>query len=119
VHVLVVLRGPTGQTRDARLVLDTGTPVTILKHELAAYLDLGEDRSEGPSRLWGPNGADDGYRVRPTALTLMARTLTDRQVRCHRLWPGAGIDGLVGLDIIGLGRLTLDLPWGLLEFKWN
>jgi hypothetical protein len=29
------------------------------------------------------------------------------------------VDGLIGLDIIRLGRLTVDVPWGYLEFRWN
>jgi hypothetical protein len=119
VHLVAVLKGPTGLTSEARFVVDTGTPVTILNHELAKYLDLGPDRSEGPSRLWGPTGADDGYRIRLASIRVMDRDITERQIRCHKLCPDVGVDGLIGLDILRMGRFTLDLPWGLVEFKWN
>ena len=117
VHVPVVITGPTGRSAKAEFVLDTGTPVTIVGERLAALLDLGKDRSEGDSKLWGPTGPDLGYRVRTASLTLMGETFTDRQVRAHHLWADAGVDGLIGLDIIRMGRLTLDLPWGVFEFR--
>ena len=49
----------------------------------------------------------------------MGHSLPSPEIRCHRLRPEAGIDGLIGLDILRLGRFVLDLPWGLVEFKWN
>ena len=119
VYVTVVIDGPTGRSGEARFVVDTGTPVTILNTKLAPLYDLGEDRSDGASRLWGPTGPDDGYRVTTGSLQVMGRTLMTRQIRCHHIWAGAGVDGLIGLDIIRLGRLTVDLPWGTMEFKWN
>lgn len=119
IYVSVVINGPTGRSGEARFVVDTGTPVTILNTKLAPLYDLGEDRSDGPSRLWGPTGPDDGYKVTADSLQVMGRTLATRQIRCHHLWSGAGIDGLIGLDVIRLGKLTVDLPWGTMEFQWN
>jgi len=119
VLVPVRLVGPAGATEDALFVLDTGTPVTIIDQRMAAVVGLGEDRSEGLSRLWGPTGYDEGYRVRPSSMTLLGQSLTAHQIRCHHLSTGAGIDGLIGLDVLRLGRLTLDMPWGHVEFKWH
>jgi hypothetical protein len=119
VYAPVVIVGPTGKAGEASFLLDTGTPVTIVSDRLARLLGMGEDRSEGPSRLWGPTGPDDGYRITPVSLGLMGRTLSGHQIWCHRLWEAAGVDGLVGLDLIGRGKFSLDLPWGLVEFRWN
>lgn len=118
VTVLVRVTGPAGIGRLARFVLDTGTQVTIVDEKLAVDLGMTRDRSEGPSRLKGPTGPDDGYRARGS-LHVMGRDFPDRQVRCHKLQTTTGVEGLVGLDLIRRGRLTLDIPWGVLEFKWN
>jgi hypothetical protein len=119
VLVPVRITGPTGRVEEAVFVLDTGTPVSIINEKMALDLDLGKDESEGQSNLWGPTGADEGYRIRPTSIALMGRSLEHIQVRCHKLSAGVGVDGLIGLDILRRGRLTLDLPWGHLEFRWN
>lgn len=119
VDVPIELEGPSGRTTQARFVLDPGTPVTIFDARLAPSIDLGDDRSEGPSKLWSATGPDDGYKVRVKRLSVMGYTLTDQLIRCHHLWREAGIDGLVGLDVIRRGKLVLDLPWGLVEFTWN
>ncbi|MBI4861155.1 MAG: retroviral-like aspartic protease family protein [Candidatus Riflebacteria bacterium] len=114
-----MVEGPGGRAIQACFVLDPGTPVTILDARLAPSIDLGEDRSEGPSRLWGPTGPDDGYKVRVKQLAVMGHGLDDQEIRCHHLWSEAGIDGLLGLDVLRRGKLVLDLPWGLVEFTWN
>jgi hypothetical protein len=118
VDTKVFVTGPTARTMKARFALDIGTPVTILDERLARAVELGPDRSEGPSRLWGPTGPDEGYKVR-ARLWVMDVELDDHQVRCHHLWPGAGIDGLIGLDILRRGFLGMNLPWGLVEFRWS
>ena len=69
VLVPVRLVSIAGDSEDALFVLDTGTPVTIVNERMATYMGLGKDRSEGRSRLWGPTGYDEGYRVTPGSLT--------------------------------------------------
>jgi hypothetical protein len=108
----MVVTSTSGTRHVARFVLDTGTQVTILDQRLAADLGMTKDRSEGPSNLIGPTGPDRGYRSRGTIL-VMGRKFPDRQLRCHHLWSKTGVEGLVGLDIIRLGALRLDLPWGV------
>lgn len=119
VDVPVDIEGPTGRISQAHFVLDPGTPVTIFDARLAPAIDLGEDRAEGPSELWTPTGPDDGYKVTAKRLTVMGRDVAGLLIRCHHLRPEAGIDGLLGLDVIRKGRLILDLPWGPVEFTWN
>lgn len=119
VDVRVILRGPLGAETSAMLTLDTGSPFSILNVELANKIDLTEDRSDGPSRLWGPTGADDGYRIWAAAITTMGKTIRDFPIRCHHIAPGANVDGVIGLDIIRRGRLIFDLPDGYVEFSWK
>lgn len=119
VDVRVIVQGPTGVETSAMLTLDTGSPFSILNVELARTIDLTEDRADGPSRLWGPTGADDGYRIHAAAMTLMGKSLRDFPIRCHHIAPGAKVDGVIGLDIIRQGRLVFDLPDGFVEFTWK
>ena len=119
VDVRAILQGPLGVETWGLLTLDTGSPFSILNIELANTIGLTEDLADGPSRLWGPTGADDGYRIRATAITTMGKTIGDFPIRCHHIAPGAKVDGVIGLDIIRRGRLVFDLPDGFVEFVWK
>jgi hypothetical protein len=119
VALIVTIEGPLGRRLDRRLVLDTGSPYTILDVDLANRLDLTANRAGGPSRLWSPTGPQDGYRIRAQSVAVMGRVLRDLTIRCHELEPGLEVDGIVGLDILRQGALHLDLPRGHLEFQWT
>lgn len=119
IDVRAILRGPLGREAHPRLILDTGSPFTILNIAFAESIDLTEDRAEGPSRLWAPTGKDDGYRIRLASIVTMGGAIQDLQIRCHHLSPGAKVYGVIGLDILRRGRLVCDLPDGVVEFTWK
>src|SRR5437868_4331 len=104
VDIPVTLRDADGRVRDATFILDCGTQITIIDRKLAASIGLTVDRSEGPSRLVGPTGPDIGYKARIPGFEVMGGGVSDMLVRCHSLYSNAGVDGLVGLDIIRQGE---------------
>jgi hypothetical protein len=50
---------------------------------------------------------------------VLGRILPDHEVRVHDLAGDLEIDGVVGMDVLGRGRLVLDTPEQLLEFRWR
>jgi hypothetical protein len=119
IDVRAVLRGPLGRDFHTRLILDTGSPFTILNVSFAETIGLTRKRSEGPSRLLSPTGPDDGYKGRLSLLVCMGGEIRDVRVRCHRLSAEAKVYGVIGLDIIRRGRLVSDMPDGVVEFTWK
>jgi predicted aspartyl protease len=118
--VLVLARawGPLGDNRPLWLIVDTGTPVTILSAPWATELGLTKDRSVGKSRLMGPTGPQDGYRVIADRFQVMGRLLKNFEIHCHDLEPRLNVLGVLGLDVLRQGDLHLNLPEGLVEFEW-
>ena len=52
--VAVAVRGPLGRKGRGRLIIDSGSSMTILDSGFAASIDLTADRASGPSRIRGP-----------------------------------------------------------------
>jgi hypothetical protein len=118
IDVPVTVQGPDGQVETAWLVLDTGSPVTILRTAVAKDVGLTEALSVGRSHLLGPTGPDDGYRVSAPGFTVLGRTLRGFILSCHEIDPGLDVDGVVGLDVLRHGRLVLEMPAGRVTFAW-
>ena len=117
--VAVAVRGPLGRTGRGRLIVDSGSSMTILDSGFAASLDLTADRGLGRSRIRGPTGPDLGYRILAPTMGMLGRILVDFEVRVHDLDERLEIDGVIGMDVISRGRLILDTPEHLLEFHWR
>lgn len=116
VHVAV--RGPLGRLKVTRLVVDSGSSITILDSAFAASVDLTADRASGRSGIRGPTGPDTGFRIIAPTLGLLGRILAEHEVRVHDLSEGMEVDGVIGMDVLGRGKLILDTPERTLEFHW-
>ena len=57
--------------------------------------------------------------LRFAADDILGRILADHEVRVHDIAGDLEIDGVVGMDILGQGRLILDSPEQWLEFHWK
>ncbi|MBI4860483.1 MAG: retropepsin-like domain-containing protein [Candidatus Riflebacteria bacterium] len=115
----MAIRGPLGRTGRGRLVVDSGSNVTILDSGFAASIDLTADRASGSSRIRGPTGPNLGYRVVVPSVGVLGRILADHEVRVHDLEEKLEIDGLIGMDVLGQGKLILDTLEHTVEFHWK
>lgn len=114
-----VIRGPLGRVKATRLVVDSGSSMTILDSAFAASVDLTADRASGRSRIRGPTGPDTGFRINAPGLGVLGRIIANHEVRVHDLSEGMEVDGVLGMDVLAHGRLILDTPEHLLEFHWK
>ena len=117
--IAVAIRGPLGRKGRGRLVVDSGSSMTILDTGFAASIDLTADRASGRSRIRGPTGPDLGYRIVAPAVGVLGRILPSIEVRVHDLAEGLEIDGVIGMDILAGGKLVLDTPEHSVEFHWK
>ena len=72
----------------------------------------------GPSKLLGPKGPETGYKILASFITVMGKTLPDFEIHCHTLAQDLEVDGVIGLDILRMGAITIDLPGGQTTFRW-
>ncbi len=119
IDVPVLIVGPMCLEREAWLVLDTGSPVSIISTDLAELVGLDRDQSVGESRLIGPGGREEGYRVRPKEFKVMGGVIQNHELRVHDVDPALDVDGVIGLDLIGLGELRVNIPRGFASFYWT
>lgn len=86
IDVRAILRGPLGKEIHTRLILDTGSPFTILDIAFARTIGLTKKLSEGRSRLLSPTGPDNGYK-RLQGAPRLAGLHGRRTPRCSRTLP--------------------------------
>lgn len=111
--------GPHGRETETRLIIDTGTPVTIIRSDLAALVDLTAGPDARDSRLSGPSGPQDGYARQAKSFRTMNGAIENFWVHCHDLDDDLKVDGVIGLDVIRRGDLHVCLPSGLVTFEWH
>jgi len=100
--------------REARLLVDTGSSVTILAPALAAALRLGD--GEGARvELQTVGGQTVGRTATVASLRVGGAELRDVPVVVHE--PGPGLDGILGNTVLGRYRVTLDPDRRLLHLR--
>jgi predicted aspartyl protease len=109
------LYGPSG-TALVRFALDTGATGTVVN--VGVLVAAGYDPSLAPERIQVTTGSGVEYAPLVTVSRLLAlgRDRRSFPMLAHTLPPSAGIDGLLGLDFLAGGRLTVDFREGLLDF---
>ena len=115
VFLRVLIWGPTGHTREARLVLDTGTARTMLAEPMAHALGLTPDRAVRRSRVSSVVGPELGYMVPVRRIRALGWERLDFAVACHRFAEGCNMDGLLGADFFAGLRLIIDYAVGRVD----
>lgn len=110
------LTGPLGSAA-LRLALDTGATCTLIR--VATLLAVGYDPAITSDRVpvTTASGVASALRVSVTGFATLGQERTDFPVLCHTLPPGAGVDGLLGLDFFRGHTLTLDFRVGRIELE--
>jgi len=114
VRVGAELEGPSGISL-VRLALDTGATGTLLN--VAVLVAVGYDPALAPSRVQVTAGSGVEYAplVTVTRLKALGRERTAFPLLAHTLPPGAGVDGLLGLDFMRGLALSIDFRRGLID----
>jgi predicted aspartyl protease len=105
------LWGPSGSVV-LRLALDTGATSTVIN--VAMLVAIGHDPALAPDRVQVTTGSGIEFapRIVLDQITALDRDRTDFSVLGHTLPPSAGVDGLLGLDFLRGGSLTVDFRSG-------
>jgi len=112
IHVEAEVSGPTGRT-NLRLLLDTGATTSLIDPTLLDAVGYTPDASTDRVPVTMGNGVQSMPRVVLTRLTALGQHRFGFGVLSHPLPPGAGVDGLLGLDFLRGQVLTLDFRAGL------
>jgi predicted aspartyl protease len=105
------LWGPAGSVV-LRLALDTGATSTVIN--VGMLVAIGYDPALAPDRVQVTTGSGVEFAPRIVLQRILAldQERRDFSVLGHTLPPSAGVDGLLGLDFVRGGRLTVDLRAG-------
>jgi len=109
------IHGPTGDVI-VRLALDTGATGTMVNWDLLVL--VGYDPAAVQERIQVTTGSGVEYvpQVKLRRIETLGTERQDFPVLCHTLPPTAMVDGLLGLDFVRGGRLTVDFVSGSVEF---
>lgn len=108
------LFGPAGRVR-LRLALDTGATGTLIN--VGHLVAIGYDPSLSPDRTQVTTGSEVEYvpRITTSRFRALGQERTSFPVLSHTLPPGAGVDGLLGVDFLRGQRLEIDFARGLIS----
>jgi predicted aspartyl protease len=111
VTVPAAVDGPSG-SGVLRLALDTGATGTVIN--VGMLVALGYDPALTPERIQVTTGSGVEFVPRVTLHKIVALGQEHAQfpVLGHTLPPSAGIDGLLGLDVVRGQTLTVDFRTG-------
>ena len=91
----------------ARMALDTGARVTIVRPVVAEKLGL-ELREDPTSELVGVAGSAPVREGTVDSVSILGHTVRDLTVACLELDPELGIDGVIGLDFLQHFNIWID-----------
>ncbi|MBI4862987.1 MAG: retropepsin-like domain-containing protein [Candidatus Riflebacteria bacterium] len=106
------LTGRAGKQRQLLLLVDPGTPQTIVDDQLAAQIGLDRSQTTGPAHFRGFTGPQGGYYALADRLEVFGRAVGPFNVACCPCDPGFEIDGLLGLDFFRDLVVTMDFKLG-------
>lgn len=114
IWVAGALTGLDGSVRNLLLLVDTGTPETIIDEEVATELGLDRSKAIDTARFKGFTGPQDVYYVIAPDLTAIGRSSPGVTIACGAFDPDFEIDGIIGLDFLRRLVVTLDFLHGRL-----
>lgn len=109
---------PDGRIRDIRLVLDTGTPNTILSSEVAAELGYPESVAAGVATFDTPDGPVLGYTSRIPALVALGLEVNNYLVGVKLFHSRLHVPGILGLDFFEGTDLLLSFRNRSIHLAW-
>ncbi len=111
---IVVEARATGphQSRDLRLILDTGATSTLIHLPVLLALGFHPDRDGRPVQITTANSVQSATRITLTRLFALGQNRIGFPVVAHTLPSGAKVDGLLGLDFFQGHILMLDFQVG-------
>ncbi len=116
-HLIVVparlYRG--GRVEVLRLALDTGATRTLISSSVAISLGYEPSRARDRARILTGSGALSVPMLEIEKIEALGKEATDARILCHTLPSQTAIDGVLGLDFLRGGRLTIDFRAGLLS----
>ena len=114
---LIVVPGELWGPNDSavlRLALDTGATGTIVNTGMLVSLGYDPDLISDRDHIFTGSGVEFVPRVLTDKIMVLGKEYSGFPVLGHTMPPGAGIDGLLGLDFIRGWRLTIDFRTGQL-----
>jgi len=99
------------------LALDTGATTTLINVERLVALGYDPAVSNDRTRITTGSGLEFATIVPLLKVTALGKERSAFRVIAHTLPPSAGVDGLLGLDFLRGGRLSLDFTTGLIQFS--
>lgn len=108
------LFGPRGSAV-LRLALDTGATSTLISS--GALVATGYDPALAPARVQVTTGSGIEFapRLQVQRIEALGTSRSQFEVLAHTLPTSAGVDGLLGLDFMRGGVLTIDFRTGLIS----
>lgn len=89
------------------MVVDTGSPVTIVRPDAA--MEIGLELHEAPgTELLGVTGSARPSEGTVDAVTLFGMTVRHLRIICHPLDARFGFDGILGLDFLQHFNIRID-----------
>lgn len=96
--ISVKLYGKSG-VYNGKFVLDTGSSVIIVDHEVAFDLGYSAKDGVGFSTVRSAVGKEKGYRLVIESLETLGKKTHPVEVRCHDL-KDQGVEGLIGMTFL-------------------
>ena len=100
------------QSRDLRLVLDTGATSTMIHLPVLLTLGFDPDRDGRPVRITTASSVEPATRIILTRMFTLGQNRIGFPVIAHTLPDTTLVDGLLGLDFFQGHILTLDFQVG-------
>jgi len=89
------------------MVLDTGSPLTVIHPEAAE--EIGLDVREAPGvELIGVVGSAPASRATIDSVSLLGQIVRNLAVVCHPLPPALGLHGILGLNFLQHFNIRID-----------
>ena len=112
--VPVMIWGPQREVT-VELALDTGATATVVKRSALQFAGFQLDEEGKRAEITTGSGTESVLEVRLARIYALGKAVSDFSVLCHTLPPSTAVDGVLGLDFLRGGRLTIDFRAGLLE----
>ncbi len=105
------------RSAQARLILDTGANLSVVRKDLLTFLGYDPDGSETRLQMTTGSGTETVSLIALERIEALEQEREAFQVIAHDLPPTAGVDGVLGLDFFRRRVLTLNFEFGEILLK--